>query len=192
MRIILASKSPDRKALFKTIYDNFEVIDSGFDESTIHAKTPEKLVKLLAQGKCEKVFNSTDGERAVVGVDTVVCVDNEVYGKPKDEADARRMIKSYSGKINKVVTGVCIKYATAEGMETKIVFSDISKIQFREIYDDEIEKFLKTKEYIGIAGACSIEGSAGVFMEKVIGSYHSILGLPTSKLYRILRQENLI
>ncbi len=192
MRIILASKSPDRKKLFKTIYDDFEVIDSKFDESAIKINSPKKLVETLATGKCEAVFNSTQDARCVIGVDTVVCIDNYIFGKPKDASDAKRMVKSYSGKTNKIVTGVCIKYDRGDGIETKIVFSNTSKIKFRKIYDDEIEKFLETKEYENIAGACTIEGSAGKFMDKIIGSYHSVLGLPTSQLYEVLREENLV
>ncbi len=191
MKIILASKSPDRKTLFKTIYKDFEVIDSNFDESTITFSNPKKLVMSLASGKCESVFNSTQGERCVVGADTVVCVDNLIFGKPKDAEDAKRMLRLYSGKTNKVVTGVCIKYER-DGIETKIVFSNTSTIKFREIYENELDEFVETKEYVGIAGACSIEGSGGKFMEKVVGSYHNILGLPTSQLYRVLKQENLI
>lgn len=192
MRVILASKSPDRKTLFKTLYDNFEVQDSNFDESTIKCSTPKKLVMALAEGKCESVFNATSGERCVVGADTVVCVDNKVYGKPKDEEDAKKMIRSYSEKVAKVPTGVCVMYENSDGMVTKIVFANTSSIKFRKIYEDEIERFIATGEYKNIAGSCSIEGSAGKFMEKVVGSYHNILGLPTSQLYEVLRQENLI
>lgn len=192
MKIILASKSPDRKILFKTIYKDFEVIDSNFDESTITAKSPTKLVMSLAEGKCEAVFNSTTGARLVVGADTVVCVDDKIFGKPSDAEDAKRMLRAYSGKTNKVVTGVCVKYALEDGMETKIVFSNTSKIKFREIYENEYDEFIETKEYINIAGACNIESSGGKFMEKVIGSYHNILGLPTAQLYTVLKQENLV
>ncbi len=192
MRIILASKSPDRKTLFKTLYNNFEVLDSKFDESIISCKSPKKLVMALAEGKCESIFNSTQGERCVVGADTVVCVDNKIYGKPKDAEEAKEMIRSYSQKTNKVVTGVCVMFDKGDGIETKIVFSNSTTIKFRKIYENEIEDFIATKEYVNIAGACSIEGSAGKFMEKVTGSYHNILGLPTSQLYEILKQENLI
>lgn len=192
MKIILASKSPDRKTLFKTIYKDFEVMDSNFDESKINCNNPKQLVMKLAEGKCECVFNLTQGPRCIVGADTVVCVDNKIYGKPKDAEDAKSMIRSYSEKTNKVVTGVCVMYDKGDGMETKIVFSNTTSIKFRKIYENEIDDFIATKEYINIAGSCSIEGSAGKFMEKVIGSYHNILGLPTSQLYEILKQEDLI
>lgn len=192
MRIILASKSPDRKNLFKTICKNFEVIDSNFDESTIKFSSPTKLVKALAEGKCKSVFNSLQGERCVVGADTVVCIDNQIFGKPKDDEDAKRMLRLYSGRTNKVVTGVCVMYALEDGTEAKIIFANSSTIKFREISEDEITEFVNNKEYVGIAGACNIEGSAGRFMDKVIGSYHGIVGLPTSQLYQILKQENIL
>ena len=190
MKIILASKSPSRKKLFEMIVKEFEVVVSNFDESSINVKSPKKLVETLSKCKCEKVFEMTMGERCVVGADTVICVGNKIYGKPKDDNDAKNMLKSYSGNIVKAITGVCIKYVKDE-METEISFSTTTKIKCREIYESEIDDLIKAKEHIGVAGAMIIEKSFIKFVDKINGSYDNIIGLHISKIYEIFKSENI-
>jgi len=122
MEIILASKSPRRKDLLSTIVNDFKIIESTFDESSIKINNPKKLVKALAQGKCEKVFNETTGVRCVIGADSIVVVNNKVLGKPKTEEKAKEMLRLISGTKHQVLTGMCIKYTFDNELVSQLSF----------------------------------------------------------------------
>ena len=192
MKIILASKSPRRKELLQTIVKDFEIKESSFDEDSIKGKKPTTLVKTLAQGKCEKVFEETNGSRCVIGADTIVVLDNKVLGKPKNENDAKNMLKMLSGKSHKVLTGVCIKSTIDDEFVTTSSFVCCSKVYFKKLSQDEIEEYVLTKEPMDKAGAYAIQGLAGKFVEKINGSFHNIVGFPVSQIYNVLKEENLI
>ena len=192
MKFILASKSPRRNELLKTILADFEVKESSFDEDSVKDKKPTTLVKLLAQGKCEKVFEVEKGSRCVIGADTVVVIDNKILGKPKNEIDAKKMLKELSGKAHKVLTGVCIKSTVDEELVTTSSFVCCSKVYFKKLSETEIEEYVSSKEPMDKAGAYAIQGLAGKFVEKINGSFHNIVGLPVCQIYKVLKEENLI
>ena len=192
MEIILASKSPRRKELLSTIVKDFTIQESSFDESSINLKSPKKLVKALAKGKCEKVFEDTSGIRCVIGADSVVVVNNKVLGKPKTNEKAKEMLKLISGTKHHVLTGVCIKYTFDNELVSQINFVCSSTVYFKKLEDKEIEDYINTKEPLDKAGAYAIQGLAGKFVEKINGSFHNIVGLPVSQLYSVLKQENII
>lgn len=192
MEIILASKSPRRKELLSTIVNDFKIIESTFDESSIKINNPKKLVKALAQGKCEKVFNETTGVRCVIGADSIVVVNNKVLGKPKTEEKAKEMLRLISGTKHQVLTGMCIKYTFDNELVSQLSFVCSSTVYFKKLDEKEIEEYVNSKEPLDKAGAYAIQGLAGKFVEKINGSFHNIVGLPVAQLYNVLKQENII
>lgn len=191
MKIYLASTSPRRKELFANIVKEFEIKESNFNEDSIKYKSPKMLVKVLSTEKCKAVFDNLNEEVCVIGADTVVCVANQILGKPKDEEDAKKMLKMLSGTSHKVLTGVCVMISDNE-TQTKINFTTSSTVFFREIGNDEIEEYVKTNEPFGKAGGYAIQGIAGKFVEKINGSFHNIVGLPIAQLYKVLKEEQII
>ena len=192
MEIILASKSPRRKELLSTIVNDFKIIESTFDESSIKINNPKKLVKALAQGKCEKVFNKTTGVRCVIGADSIVVVNNKILGKPKTEEKAKEMLRLISGTKHQVLTGMCIKYTFDNELVSQLSFVCSSTVYFKKLDEKEIEEYVNSKEPLDKAGAYAIQGLAGKFVEKINGSFHNIVGLPVAQLYSVLKQENII
>lgn len=192
MKIILASTSPRRQELLKTIIDNFEIASPHFDEEGVKAKNAKKLVEKLSCGKAEAVFSKSQGEWCVIGADTVVCLKSgEILGKPKDESHAKEMLKKLSGSTHYVLTGVCIMYRR-EDSKHKICFVEKSKVSFKVLSDSEIEKYIQTKEPLDKAGAYAIQGLAGKFVKSINGSFSNIVGFPTGQVYEVLLNEDLI
>lgn len=192
MKIILASKSPRRKELLGSIVSDFKIIESSFDESSIKIKNPKKLVKALAQGKCEKVFEDTTGIRCVIGADSVVVVNNKILGKPKTNEKAKEMLRLISETKHHVLTGVCVKYTLDNELVSQLSFVCSSTVYFKKLDEKEIEDYVKSGEPLDKAGAYAIQGLAGKFVEKINGSFHNIVGLPVAQLYNVLKQENII
>lgn len=191
MKVYLASQSPRRKELLSTLVKEFEIIESNFDESSIKKSSPKALVKALSEGKCKQVFDSLSNERCVIGADTVVCINNQILGKPKDKTDAKRMLKMLSGKTHQVITGVCVMI-TDNASITKINFVSSSKVVFCNLTEEEIDDYIATNEPCDKAGAYAIQGLAGKFIQKINGTYQNIVGLPVDMLYKVLKQENII
>ena len=191
MKFVLASRSVARKEVLSTMIDDFEVIESNFDESTIIEKNPRTLVKKLSKAKCQCVFDLLSENRCVIAADTVVYINNQIKGKPKDKEDAKRTLKLISGNRHKVYTGVCIKILK-DDLESEFNFVNASTVFFKKLTDEEIDKYIKTGEPMDKAGCYAIQGKAAKFVEKVNGSLSSAIGLPIAQIYEVLRQESLI
>lgn len=192
MRYILASKSPRRKELLQTILSEFEVKESNFDEDSLKIKNPRKLVSELAKNKAQTIFEKETGTRCVIGADSVVVIDNEVLGKPKNEEDAKKMLKKLRGRKHKVLTGVCVMATEDDESAVSATFVCSSTVLFRYFEDSEIDEYIASKEPMDKAGAYAIQGLGGKFVQKISGSFHNIVGLPTAHLYIVLKNENLI
>ena len=188
MRIILASGSPRRKDLLKYIVDDFEIMVSGVEEKMEKNITPEEQAERLAYIKAKDVFDKTDGDRIVIGSDTIVVKDDVIYGKPKDRADAYNMIKQLiSGdKTHDVITGLCVLVQKDDEYKEYKTF-DKTKEYLKEISDEEINRWLDTGKAMDKAGAYGINTEFGVYIEKIEGNYYTIVGLPIHKLYDILK-----
>ena len=191
MKFLLASTSPRRKELFKQIVEDFEIASPHFDEESIQIKNPKKLVETLAKGKANAVFEKSKGDWCVLGADTMVVLNKEVIGKPKNLEDAVKIIKKLSGKMHKAITGVSIM-VRQDDIETSYTFSITSKVFFNEITKLEIEKYVKNNKVLDKAGAYAIQEGAGKFIKKIEGSFHNIVGLPIAEVYQILKQESLL
>ncbi len=178
IKIILASASPRRQELLKLIFDDFEIIPADVDES-INEKTeidlrPEKI----AQRKALHIAK-THPDSLVIGCDTAVIADDTMLGKPKDEAEARKMLKQLSGRAHKVITGNCLVF------NNKIkTFSVTTEVEFYKLRDEEIDDYLATDDWRDKAGAYGIQGKAGLFVKQIKGDYNNVVGLPCAELNR--------
>lgn len=188
MRIILASKSPRRKELLELMgVRNFEIIVSNTDETIEEGLSIEEQSKKLAYQKAKEVFDKTEGERIVIGSDTIVVKDGKIYGKPKDEKEAFQFITELRANTHEVITSLCV-LKEENGNVTEYLDYDVTTIEVKYITDEEINKWIKTGKPMDKAGAYSIQDEFSVFISKINGNYHSVIGLPTSKLYDVIKQ----
>lgn len=182
MELILASGSPRRRELLALYTKDFTVCVSEFDEGAVQAASPAALVEKLARGKCLAVAKDHPG-CVVLGCDTVVDVDGVIFGKPKDEADARRMLEALSGRTHAVHTGVCV----SDGVRTES-FADTCRVRFFPLSQREIDAYVATPEPYDKAGAYAIQGRAAVWLDALEGDYYTIMGLPVSRTARLLER----
>ncbi len=189
VRIILASASPRRRELMRRAGLAVEIMPSQVEE-TASSTEPGQVVQELAFQKAEDVASHYAGQDVVVlGADTVVSVDGEILGKPKDEEDAVRMLKKLQGRVHQVYTGVCMKFLR-DGEE--VVFSERTDVSVCAMAEREIWDYVATGESMDKAGAYGIQGRFGTFISGISGDYNNVVGLPTAHICRILRGRGLI
>ena len=182
--IVLASKSPRRQELMKGIGLEFSVITKDVDESYPSNMSVYDVAPFLSLKKA-KAFNDEElpENYMVITADTVVIVDDMILGKPKDEADARGMLGRISGKKHSVITGVTIR--TNDKVKT---FSVVSKVSFETLDQEEIDYYVNNFRPYDKAGAYGIQEWIGyIGVNHVEGSYFNVMGLPTQKLYKMLK-----
>lgn len=182
--IILASSSPRRKELLKTIVDEFKIIPSNIDESYPSFLDPIKVSLYISDLKAKDIYNKYPNA-IVIGCDTTIVLDNKVIGKPKDKIDAKNMLKSFSNKMHIVVSGVTI-YSDNKKYE----INSINKVYFKDLSEKEIDEYLEYDEYKDKAGSYAIQGLASKFIYKIDGEYESIVGLPIKDLKNIIDKIN--
>ncbi len=189
MKIILASASPRRKELLGLITQNFEVIVSGVEENLKEGLEPQEQTMRLAYIKAKDVFDRTTGDRIIIGSDTIVTKNMKIYGKPKDKEDAKKMIKELieGDKIHCVITGLSI-LIEKNGKYKEYNTYDEVKVFLKDISDKEIEKWIDSGKAMDKAGAYGIQNEFCVFIDKIDGNYTSIVGLPTQKVYDVLKE----
>ena len=182
--IILASKSPRRQELLKGIGVPFSIITTDVDESFSANISPYDVAPYLSVKKA-KAFeeNELPENYMVITADTVVVVDDEILGKPKDAEEARQMLRLISGKRHSVITGVSIR--TKDKIKT---FSAMSKVSFDTLGKEEIDYYVNNFKPFDKAGAYGIQEWIGyIGVSSVEGSYFNVMGLPTQKLYKMLK-----
>lgn len=184
-RIILASSSPRRKEILERFNVNFEIMVSGVDEDFNIEEDPSKVVKLLALRKCKDIANKCRDGDIVIAADTIVYYD-KILGKPKDRKDAFHMINSLNGKTHSVMTGLAIIEVNSG---KTIVDYEVTKVKFRDLNIGKIERYLDTEEYVDKAGAYGIQGYGEILVESIDGSFSNVVGLPISKLDKILEEN---
>ena len=187
MRIILASKSPRRKELMNLITKNYEVIVSNADETHVEGLSIEEESKRLAYIKAKKVFDETSGDRIVIGSDSMVIKNGNIYEKPKDALDAKRMIQELQGKNHTVITSLCVLIEENNNYKEYINY-DVAEVYFKSITDEEIDKWIQTGNPLDKAGAYAIQSEFGVHVEKINGNYTTVVGLPIHKLYDVIKE----
>ncbi|MBQ8786449.1 MAG: septum formation inhibitor Maf [Oscillospiraceae bacterium] len=181
MNVILASASPRRQELLKYITAEFQVVPADVDE-TVPAEVPsEEAAEFLAARKAVHIA-AMYPDSVVIGSDTVVIADGEILGKPVNEADAERMLRKLSGKVHRVVTGVCL----ACGKRT-FSFSQATDVKFYPLTEEEIRDYIATGDPMDKAGAYGIQSEGCVLIEKIDGDFFTVMGLPVARLKRVLK-----
>lgn len=183
MNIILASGSPRRKEILENTNLKFSVITSDIDERIFENEEPIQLVLRLAFEKCMSVAQNNPSD-LVIGADTIVVLDNEILGKPKNEEEAFKTLSKLSNREHQVITGMSI--VNLEN-EKKIVDYAISNVKFKKLTDQDIKDYISNKECLDKAGSYGIQGYGALLVEEIKGDYFNIVGLPISKLSDILK-----
>lgn len=169
--LVLASASPARLATLRRAGIDPEVIVSGVDESGIAADSPAGLVAELATLKCRAVAESRP-DRLVLGCDSVLEFDGQVFGKPRDPEVARERWQAIRGKAGVLHTGHCLRLGTDE-----VVRVASTEVHFAHLADEEIEAYLATGEPLEVAGGFTIDGYGGAFITRIEGDHHNVIGL---------------
>lgn len=192
-KLILASTSPRRKELLEQVGLKFEVITSECDESTSE-NNPSKLVTVLANKKakavakvcCEnKEFLKVNNNFVVIGADTIVALDKQILGKPKNEEEALEMLMELSGKIHQVYTGVSIQ-VFKEGKIISKYFYEKTDVKMYEFNEKEALDYIATGEPLDKAGSYGIQGLGAILVKEIKGDYNTVVGLPVARVYREL------
>lgn len=189
MKIILASGSPRRKELLKLIVPEFDIIVSETDENLEEGLESQEQASRLSYIKAKNVYDKTNGDRIIIGSDTIVTKNGKIYGKPKDREDAKQMLKELleGDKIHSIITGLCVMiYKDGQCKEYKLY--DEVKVFLKDMSNDEIDKWIDTGKAMDKAGAYGIQNEFCVFVEKIEGNYTTAVGLPTHKLYDIIKE----
>ncbi|GAB6169295.1 Maf-like protein [Clostridium carnis] len=186
MKYILASASERRQELLHRIVDNFDIIISNFDEEKVSFNDNiEDYVLELASGKALNVAENIKNEAIIIAADTIVVLDNVILGKPKDSNDAFETLKLLSGKVHRVYSGVVVLNTTNSKLEKKCVYTEV---KFSDLTDQEINKYINTKEPLDKAGSYGIQGYGGVFVEYINGCYYNVVGLPLNTLDKMIKK----
>lgn len=172
MRIVLASQSPARLTLLQNAGIEPEVIVSGVDEDQITSTDPGNLAAALAQLKCRAVAADVADDALVIGCDSVLAFEGEIFGKPSGPADAVARWRRLRGRSGVLHTGHCVRRGEVELIETASTI-----VHFAQITDAEIDAYVATGEPLHVAGAFTIDGLGGAFISRIEGDHHNVVGL---------------
>lgn len=181
MNIILASQSPRRKELMGLFKIPFVIRVADVDETILKDEPADQAVARLSRSKALAVPREADD--VVIAADTVVVCDGQILGKPRDEADAFRMLRLLSGRAHQVMTGVTVLHRCEVRSHT-----EVTDIHFRELSDKEIRAYIDTGEPMDKAGSYGIQGGAALFAQRIEGDYFNVVGLPVCRLGQLLRE----
>ncbi|ACL76893.1 Maf family protein [Ruminiclostridium cellulolyticum] len=185
--IVLASSSPRRKDLLEQIKLPFEIIPSDIEENISELSgTPAKKAEQLSYQKARDVADKVQ-KGLILGADTIVVIDDEILGKPKDSEDAYNMLKKLSGKEHEVITGICLL-----DLDNKIelIQHETTFVKFIELDDEKIKAYIKSGEAFGKAGSYAAQGVGAIFVKGIKGCYSNIVGLPLNRLGNMLEKLN--
>ncbi len=187
MPLFLASTSPRRADLLKQIAQTFTQTEVTIDETPYQHENALHYVERMAQEKAKQGFIQLEQQQAyVLSADTIIELDGEILGKPKDQADSFSMLKRLSNRSHWVHTAICL---VSQDVQQSCVVS--SKVEFRALTDEEIKLYWQTGEPCDKAGSYAIQGLAGSFVQRIEGSYSAIVGLPLAETLLMLRQQAL-
>jgi septum formation protein len=181
--LLLASTSPQRRAILKQLGIPFDVVAPRYEEVNPPEADATELVCEHARGKAESVAGEADG-RPVLGVDTTVVLGGRIYGKPADAGEAERMLEELSGRTHVVMSGLCL---ITPGWE--VVESAATLVTFRTLTPRELGLYVATGEWEGRAGGYAIQGLGAALVERVEGDYLNVVGLPGALLVRLLAER---
>jgi septum formation protein len=180
--LLLASRSPQRRAILEQLAIPFEAVVPQYDEK-LSGADPIAEVERHAQGKARSVAGIA-GDRPVLGVDTEVVLDGRVYGKPGDEAEAEAMLEELSGQTHEVVSGLCLLTPAWEELRHAV-----TRVSFRALAPRELGLYVVSEEWRERAGGYAIQGLGAALVERIDGDYLNVVGLPTALLVRLLAER---
>jgi septum formation protein len=191
-RLVLASASPRRSELLRAAGVPFDVVTADVDESLRPGEQPDAYVRRLAEDKARTVAAAMS-DRYVLGADTVVVLGASILGKPRDAADARRMLALLSGHTHEVLTGVClVGPAAASGAAAAVTRVAVTAVEMAVLSDAEIDWYVASGEPMDKAGAYAVQGLASRFVRRLEGSYSNVVGLPVALVYGMCRDAGLL
>jgi septum formation protein len=180
--LLLASRSPQRRAILEQLAVPFEVVLPQFEEA-VGGKNPKKTVRENAQGKARSIAGVAD-ERPVLGVDTEVVVEGRVFGKPRNASEAEAMLEALAGRTHEVVSGLCLLTPGWEEVE-----HEVTRVSFRELDARDLAAYIGTGEWEGRAGGYAVQGRGAALVERIEGDYLNVVGLPAALLVRLLAER---
>ena len=183
--LILASASPRRHELLEAAGIEHVVRATNIPEHRQPGELPIDFVRRMAEEKAAAASAALDD--TVLGADTVVCLDDQVFGKPAHDEDAARMLRLLSGREHWVHTGICLLGAGQMGARRKIVDLSSTKVFFLRLTEEEIQEYTRSGEPRDKAGAYAIQGRASKFVQAIEGCYQNVVGLPVSLVYHHLK-----
>ena len=179
--LVLASTSPQRRAILEQLRIPFEVVEPTYVEDDPSGLEPAELVRAHAEGKARSVHGKG---RLTLGVDTAVVLDGRIYGKPTGRNDAARMINELSGRTHAVISGICLL-----GAEPDVMGHEVTDVTFRLLSHDAVTAYLDSGEWKGRAGAYAIQGFGGRLVERIEGDYMNVVGLPGALCVTLLEHH---
>jgi len=186
-RFVLASSSPRRRQLLESIGLQFDVIPSAVPEELERGETPEEYVIRLSRQKAAAVAE-TNRDRWIIAADTIVVLGDQVLEKPRDTADAKRMLAAIAGQTHVVYTGVAVKCLQKNYADTHVA---VSEVRMLPLSAKEIDWYVGTGEPLDKAGAYAAQGAGALFIESIHGSHTNVVGLPLALLFQMLRRAGL-
>jgi septum formation protein len=195
--LVLASASPRRQELLRNAGIPFDVQPTDIPEIPGEAEEPRAFAERLAREKASAVFRAHP-DRCVLGADTIVVVDAQILGKPRDAADAARMLRLLSGRKHHVLTGVCLlgQVPRTKNRGQKVRFEDVRSettlVTMHHLADKDIQFYISTGEPMDKAGAYGIQGMASRWVSRIEGDYFNVVGLPVSMVFKMLREHGLL
>ena len=189
-KFILASASPRRSEILKNIGLDFEVVVSDADENIENAEVisadlyVQELALIKASASAKKILKMKNA--VIIAADTIVTLDDNILGKPKDEEEAYLMLKALSGRGHEVYTGICVMRMSDGKSSCRSVKTEVV---FKELTDEKIYDYIKTGEPMDKAGAYGIQGLGALLVKEIKGDYHNVVGLSVSALYDVLESE---
>jgi septum formation protein len=193
--LVLASASPRRQELLRNAGIPFVVQPTDIPETPQPGESPRACAERLAREKAQLVFRQRPND-FVLGADTIVTVDSEILGKPRDADDAARMLRLLSGRTHQVTTGVCLIGPRTENQEPTTGFEDTRSettlVTVNALGDDDIRAYVATGEPMDKAGAYAIQGIASRWIARIEGDYFNVVGLPVFLVYQMLRAHGVL
>ena len=191
MKLILASSSPRRAEILGNAGICFEVRASHIDEARLAGEAAEEMVARLAEMKAHATAAQYDGDEydsdercAIVGADTCIELDGEIFGKPDNAAHAREMLTALSGRVHRVITGICVIHLPQRTVCTAV---ETTTVAFAVLAPAEICAYVESGEPFDKAGGYAIQGLAGRYITRIEGCYFNVVGLPLARLYELLK-----
>ncbi|GFI29694.1 MAG: septum formation protein Maf [Lachnospiraceae bacterium] len=191
-RLILASASPRRREILAQVGAEFEVIPAKGEELLTSTEPKEAVLQLSCQ-KAEETAGRLSGDAGnivVLGADTIVSLDGAILGKPKDKKDAVRMLGLLNGREHSVFTGVTM-IVRGDGKEQIISFYEETRVFMYPMTKEQIQAYTETGEPLDKAGAYGIQGKCAVYIEKIVGDYYNVVGLPVAAIYQNLEKSGI-